>query len=199
MVPESSGPREAASRNGRPLRSDARRNRARILDAAFTTFAREGLGVPVHEIARRAGVGTGTVSRHFPTKVSLYQAILVTRAERLVADAHRLAAEGDPSRAFFGFLSLLIAEGAANRAIAEAIAGTGFDLETSTSDDGIDLMGTLRDLLLQAQRTGSVRADVDVADVKALLTACHLRGDGGDDRARERMIAIVRQGLRPGS
>src|SRR4029450_9252658 len=63
----------------RPLCADARRNRARVLEAAVAVFATEGLSVPVHEIARRAGVGTGTVSRHFPTKHALFQAIVTSR------------------------------------------------------------------------------------------------------------------------
>ena len=57
----------------RPLRADARRNRQRVLEVAFAVFAAEGLAVPVHEIARRAGVGTGTVSRHSPTKEALFR------------------------------------------------------------------------------------------------------------------------------
>jgi AcrR family transcriptional regulator len=63
-----------AERPGSGLRADARRNRARVLEAAAQVFAAEGLSVPVHEIARRAGVGTGTVSRHFPAKEDLYEA-----------------------------------------------------------------------------------------------------------------------------
>ena len=61
----------------RPLRVDAARNRARLLAVAHQTFAAEGLAVPIDENARRAGVGAGTVYRHFPTKQSLYQAIVV--------------------------------------------------------------------------------------------------------------------------
>src|SRR5215471_15217834 len=78
----------------RTPRADARRNRSRVLEAAIAAFAAEGLSVPVHEIARRAGVGTGTVSRHFPTKESLFEAVFLDRMERLADRAHVLAEAG---------------------------------------------------------------------------------------------------------
>jgi AcrR family transcriptional regulator len=185
------------SERGRPLRADARRNRALILEAAFEAFASDGLSVPVHEIARRAGVGTGTVSRHFPTKESLFEAILHSRAERLVDEAARLARSNDPGAAFFEFFSLVIAEGAANLGLAEALAGAGFDLESNAKRRGLDVMGALNDLLARAKRAGAVRADVDAMDVKALISCCLARSQGTADlAARDRMINITRQGLR---
>ena len=92
-------------------------------------FADEGLSVPVHEIARRAGVGTGTVSRHFPAKEDLYAAILLSRMEQLAAAADAMTAARDPGPAFFRFFATLVREGAANRGLAEALAGAGYDLE----------------------------------------------------------------------
>ncbi|MGD0561235.1 MAG: helix-turn-helix domain-containing protein, partial [Streptosporangiaceae bacterium] len=93
---------------GHALRADARRNRARILEVAFEAFAAEGLSVPVQEIARRAGVGTGTVSRHFPTKESLFEAILLARTAHLADQAARLTRDADAGTAFFEFFSLVI-------------------------------------------------------------------------------------------
>ena len=74
----------------RPLRADARRNRAKVLEAAEEVFASEGLAVPIDEVARRAGVGVGTVYRHFPTKEALFEAIVVARLEALVERAEEL-------------------------------------------------------------------------------------------------------------
>jgi AcrR family transcriptional regulator len=68
-----------------------------------SAFATEGLTVPVHEIARRAGVGTGTVSRHFPTKESLFEAVLLSRVETIVERAKSLLEADDPVAAFFDF------------------------------------------------------------------------------------------------
>jgi AcrR family transcriptional regulator len=182
------------SEEARPLRADARRNRARILEVAFEAFASDGLSVPVQEIARRAGVGTGTVSRHFRTKESLFEAILLSRAGQLVNEAARLARSDDPGAAFFEFFSLVIAEGTANLGLAEALAGAGFDFENR---GGLDVMGALNDLLVRAQRAGAVRADVDAMDVKALITGCLARAPRTADLAtRDRMISIARQGLR---
>ena len=72
----------------RPLRADAARNRARVLEVAYETFAAEGLSVPIDEIARRAGVGAGTVYRHFPTKEDLFQAVVESRMQHII-DAGR--------------------------------------------------------------------------------------------------------------
>ena len=185
------------SEGGRPLRADARRNRARILEVAVEAFAADGLSVPVQEIARRAGVGTGTVSRHFPTKEALFEAILLGRAGQLVDEATRLARSDDPGAAFFEFFTLVIAEGTANLGLAEALAGAGFDLETSTKRGGTDVLGALNDLLVRAQQAGAVRADVDAMDVKALISGCLARAPRTTDfAARDRMISIARQGLR---
>src|SRR5882757_6437486 len=112
---------------GRGLRADARRNRARVLAVAAEVFAAEGLSVPVHEIARRAGVGTGTVSRHFPTKEALIEAIVADRLEWLADQAKSLATAHDPGEAFFGYCDLLGTHGPAIRGLIEAL--TGRDLE----------------------------------------------------------------------
>ncbi len=88
----------------RPLRADARRNRDKVLRAARDAFAVGGIGVPLDEIAARAGVGPGTVYRHFPTKEALFQAVITVRIEDLIADAQartvgRLRRRGEPRSA----------------------------------------------------------------------------------------------------
>jgi AcrR family transcriptional regulator len=181
--------------DARPLRADAQRNRARILQAAFEAFASEGLGVSVHEIARRAGVGTGTVSRHFPTKESLYEAVVLSRAGWLTEQAARLACSDDPGAAFFEFFALVVAEGAANRGMADALAGACFDLDAATRREGFDVTRALGDLLARAQRAGAVRSDADAADVKAVITGCLARTPLEDPAAQDRMISIATQGL----
>src|ERR1700689_4562891 len=81
-----------AQRGHRELRADARRNRERVLRTAQQVFAAEGLGVSLDEIARRAGVGPGTVHRHFPAKEALYLAVAVDQIEQTVAEAEMLVA-----------------------------------------------------------------------------------------------------------
>jgi AcrR family transcriptional regulator len=183
----------------RPLRADALRNRERVLEVAFAAFAAEGLSVPVHEIARRAGVGTGTVSRHFPTKEALFEAVFVSRVELLVAMARQLSEADDAGAAFFGFFASLVSEGAANRGLADALTGAGFDIKTAASGPEHDVMGALSGLLARAQQAGSVRPDIDTADVIALVTGCLAReSDPQVPAARDRMISVIRDGLGPG-
>jgi AcrR family transcriptional regulator len=156
------------------VRADAERNRARILEVAFAAFAADGLGVSVHEIARRAGVGTGTVSRHFPTKNALIEAIIVNRAGTLM-DLGRALREkhaDDPAAAFFGFFTTLVQEMAVDRGLADALAGAGIDLEATVAGSGYDVTGMLGDLLARAQRAGAIRPDASLADVKALMSGC---------------------------
>jgi len=185
---------------GKPIRApraDALRNRALVLRVAAETFAAEGLSVPVHEIARRAGVGTGTVSRHFPTKEALFAAVLLDRMAWLTERADTLSATADPDVAFFTFFATLIHEGAGHRGLAESLAGAGFDVESAAVDAGSDVSGRLRTMLEAAQRAGAVRASITFADVKALMTGCLAREiDPADVGARDRVIAVVCDGLR---
>lgn len=174
------------------MRADAQRNRARVLEAAMAAFAGEGPSVPVAEIARRAGVGTGTVSRHFPTKESLYEAVVLSRVADLADHACRLAATHDPGTAFFEFLAFLVEQGAADRGLADALTAGGYAIARAKNDLG----AVERDLLAAAQRAGAVRADVTPEDVRALIVGCLAREPAGR-AARQRMIAIVSAGLRP--
>jgi AcrR family transcriptional regulator len=179
----------------RAQRADAQRNRARVLEVAAEVFATEGLSVPVHEIARRAGVGTGTVSRHFPTKEELFAAILLDRMAALADRADALAG-AEPGEAFFEFFATVIRTGAAHRGLAEALAGAGYDIEAAGAQGGHDVSRRLRELLVRAQAAGAVRADVDYPDVKALMTGCLARDGSRDPAALDRVIAVIGQGLR---
>ncbi|MGH9127599.1 MAG: TetR/AcrR family transcriptional regulator [Acidimicrobiales bacterium] len=184
-------PRQPAPSGPGRLRADARRNRQRVIEAATEAFRTEGLSVPVREIARRAGVGTGTVSRHFPTKEALFGAVLVSRVDRIVEIGEALAREGDPGQAFFVFFAELVAEATAHLGLAEALAGAGFDLGAIKRGGMQTIMGLLGELMVSAQAAGTVRADADVADVEALICGCLAR----DASARDRMVSIARAGL----
>jgi AcrR family transcriptional regulator len=194
-VERGAGPQPGAGRQ----RADARRNRARILDVAIDAFAREGLSVPIQEIARRAGVSTGTVSRHFPAKDDLLSAIVLDRAESLVATARTLAASQPPGPAFYQFIEVMAVEGTRNRAIGDALAGAGFDIQAAAGRADQDLMAMWRSLLAGAQAAGEVRADLTVDDVKVLVMGCaNARNDPGTrEAATRRLVSVVAAGLRP--
>lgn len=175
------------------MRADAQRNRERVLRTAAEVFAAEGLSVPVHEIARRAGVGTGTVSRHFPTKESLYAAVLLDRMAELNGYAVAEAAAHDPGTAFFALFTRLVREGATHKGLAEALAGSGFDIEAAASSAGCNVSDRLHELLTAAQAAGSVDPAVTFADLKALTAGC-MAYDGPDP---DRVIDVICRGLRP--
>ena len=180
------------------MRADGERNRVKVLDAAVAAFATEGLSVPVAEIARRAGVGTGTVSRHFPTKESLYEAIVLSRVEEIVDHAQHLIATLDSTDAFFGYFEYKVRQAAANRGLAQTLSGDGFDIEAAAAGTGHDLDGVEAGLLARAQQAGAVRIDVTNEDVKALVVGCLARERQPPDvAARRRMVDIVRTGLAP--
>jgi AcrR family transcriptional regulator len=178
----------------RPLRADARRNREQVLRAAAEAFAASGYGVPLDEIAARAGVGPGTVYRHFPTKEALFEAVTTARIEDLLADARRRAADADPGAAFFGFLARFREEADRKRDLPDAL--------TVPSALLADLHEAFGVLLRRAQEAGAVRAGVGVPDLIRLLKGAFAAindtsaGDPGDHTA-DLMFTVLSDGLRP--
>ena len=185
----------AASGGARPLRADAQRNRARILDAAEHVFAAEGIEVPVDVIAEKAGVGVGTLYRHFPTKEKLCQAILVERLVALRDDARGLADAADPVAAFFGFLEHMVEMGAAKRDLIAAVVGAGLDFEGSAADVKEGLREAVGVLLRRAQEAGGVRTDVTPETVVNLIVGTCQAVSHTDSPACD-LLGIVCDGLR---
>jgi AcrR family transcriptional regulator len=178
----------------KPLRADARRNRARVLEVAEQTFAKRGLAVSIDEIAQQAGVGVGTIYRHFPTKEALFGAIVVDRIQRLVDEARALADAGDPGEAFFRYFTHVIEEAVLNKALYEALSEEA-GVETAIGELGERLVAAQGVLLARAQRAGAIRKDVDAGDLKALVTGCVAMESQGIVSGR--MTTIVCDGLRP--
>ena len=180
---------------GRALRADARRNRERVLAAAQEAFAAEGISVPLDEIARRAGVGPGTVYRHFPTKEALFHAAMVDRVERMVAQARALADAPDPGRAFFDYLDLMVVEGGVKRDLAEAVGG---HESLETPGPTVELLSAIDVLLRRAQSAGAARADIDIDDLMRILKGGFLatHTTGANAEQRRRTFAVLFDGLR---
>ena len=185
-------------RHTRPLRADAARNRARVIDAARVLFARRGVDVPLDEIAERAGVGAGTVHRHFPTKQALLVAIVVERLEKRIQRGEKLAEAGAPD-GLFELLEGLLDDGQESLAVKDALSRSGFDLRASAPRTARRLDETVRLLLTAARTHGTVAEGVDLDDVKTLLAGAlaaqaHVSTRPGRIiRARELALA----GLRP--
>lgn len=200
----------------RPLRADARRNRERLLDAAVAVFTEKGTAASTEEVARRAGVGIGTVFRHFPSKEALLTAVYGRLLDELVERARELADAEDPGAAFHEFAALVVQRAAAKNAMADALAEAGVELPPAgpqsggadtaggSGDSGDsgghgELSDALGTLLRRAQDAGAVRADLTFGDLQAVLigisrAVAHL---AGDPAARERVAAAMLSGLRP--
>ncbi len=183
----------------KPLRADARRNRARVLAAAETVFAAKGTGAPTEEVAREAGVGIGTVFRHFPTKEALLEAVLADRMRRFAEEAQSFAAAHDPESAFFVFLARWADVSAAKNAYTDALAAAGAEVPRLAAEVGAKVRDALGALLSRAQQAGAVREDVGVAELIALMVGASRAAEyAGDDAGlRARTLGIVFDGLRP--
>ncbi|WP_330287170.1 TetR/AcrR family transcriptional regulator [Streptomyces sp. NBC_00576] len=180
----------------RPLRADARRNRDQILAAALETFALEGHSVSLDEIARRAGVGPGTVHRHFPTKELLFEAVIITRIQRLTQKARALTGLADPVGVLFGFLFDVLEEGRAKKDLVDALIGAGVDVGEVTGPAALGLNEALGELLTRAQEAG-VREDVTVADLMAVMASTLIAAQRtGDAQLPSRILAVYCDGLR---
>lgn len=179
---------------------DAERNRLLVLEVAQKVFAAEGLAVPIDEIARRAGLGVGTLYRHFPTKEALFEAIVVDRMEELVEDAHARAKAQDRGEAFFGFLTTMVERGAAKKDFHAALADSGINMRRIVALKQRMARG-LGVLLKRAQSAGAVRGDVGAADVLTLImgTVGAAERHGAGPTERNRLLSVIFDGLRPSS
>ena len=141
-----------------PLRRDARANRDRILAAARISFAAGGIDVPVEEIAKRAGVGMGTLYRRFPTKEDLIDAVLEDSFDAFAAAAERSLEEDDPWAGFSGFVERTMELHAENRALKDVLA-TGEHGRERLEAARERLRPLLRKLIERAQASGDLRPD----------------------------------------
>jgi AcrR family transcriptional regulator len=150
------------------LRRDAQRNRDLILAAARTAFAAEGLGVPVEDIARRAGVGMGTLYRRFASKEDLIDAVLVDAVEQYAEAAESALAEEDAWDGFCAFLERALSLHAENRGLKDLIA-TREHGRTRTAAMRARVQPALTRLIKRAQEQGALRADFTLQDIPLVL------------------------------
>ncbi|MFI6094005.1 TetR/AcrR family transcriptional regulator [Lentzea sp. NPDC051213] len=165
------------------MRADAARNREKVLAAARELFADQGYDVPLDEIAGRAGVGPGTVYRHFPTKQALFQAVTEERVTTMIATASEPA--DDPGAALFAFLERMADEAANKRDMSDAI--------TVPTELRKALQAALGTLLTNAQEAGAVRTDITVVDLIALMKGLMQSMQEGANPAL--LLEIVLNGL----
>ncbi|MFF4803785.1 TetR/AcrR family transcriptional regulator [Streptomyces sp. NPDC001351] len=178
-------------------RADARRNRRKVLAAASRAFDEHGLDVSLGAIARQAGVGAGTVYRHFPSKEILLEAVLAQQLDDLVETARQWAARTDPAAAFFGFLLDVVDTSHGRRHTCDALTtGTSWP-RPSLAASARRFRQALDHMLRAAQRAGGVRTDVNTDDVAALTVGCAtMRTAHRDRNGGARMVRLALECLR---
>ncbi|HUO48064.1 MAG TPA: TetR/AcrR family transcriptional regulator [Acidimicrobiales bacterium] len=188
-----------SSEGERPLRADARANRQKILQAASEVFTAEGVGACIDSVARRAGVGVGTVYRNFPTKEDLFEAVVLAHFTSLIDRAEELTRAEDAGAAFEQFVDALADTVIDKRDLADALGAAGIDIKAKAGGKFDELRRLVELLLSRAQDAGAVRRDLDADELFVLVHGtCSAASSAGRDReSTRRLLSVVCQGLRP--
>ncbi|MFI6793221.1 TetR/AcrR family transcriptional regulator [Nonomuraea sp. NPDC050383] len=184
---------------GRPRRADARRNYDRIVAAAASAVAEHGAEASLEEIARRAGVGSATLHRHFPSRQRLLEALFRDKVDALCAAARDLAGDPDPGQALVSWLHAVATHVVTNRGLAASLlhgAHDGDPVLGATCHTMIVDAG--QELLTRARQAGTVRADVSITELLRLVNAICLTVEDEPDGAAQadRLLALVLGGVR---
>ncbi len=184
----------------RPLRADAQRNYDRLLAAATAAFTERGADdVSLEEIARRAGVGIGTLYRHFPTRQALLEAVYRDQVEAVRASAEGLLGSDAPGEALAAWLRVLVTFSSTKRSLTSALLETlGKDSELLSSCSAI-ICDAAEALLRRAIEAGAVRPDADARDLIRLVHAVNIASQSApaDPGQRDRLLGLILDGLRP--
>jgi AcrR family transcriptional regulator len=180
----------------RPLRADARRNRERVLTAAREVFAENGLDAQMDDVARVAGVGVGTVYRHFPTKEAVVEAVARGGYDDLCAIARESLEEDDAWEAFSGFMWRGARLHRHDRAQCE-LHTTRPEVVQRVAGDKHELLGMVAELIARGQKAGVLRADLSRDDMPILWCSIGAaQQQASDDAGWERYLTLMLDGLR---
>jgi AcrR family transcriptional regulator len=179
----------------RPKRADARRNYDKLVNAAREAFADQGTSATLEEVARRAGVGIGTLYRHFPTRLDLQEAVYRQQVSAVCAQGADLADDPSPGDAFATWLQGLARYLVTKRGLASAlIAARGRDSEVISLCSQI-IRSTADRLLQRAQDAGAVRTDLTTMDVMMLVHGMVVASERTPDQA-DRLLSLTLDGMR---
>jgi AcrR family transcriptional regulator len=181
----------------RPLRADARRNRERVVAAAEVVFAEQGREAQMDDVAKRAGVGVGTVYRHFPTKEALIEALAIARFEKILAVGKEALLNPDPWASFEGALLAGAELTASDRSFSEIASELSGPMPLPEALDR-EIRATYGELMWRAQEAGALRHDLVFDDIPMLMCGIGmgaLKSHVCPD-AWKRHISIVIDGLR---
>ena len=190
-------PADSAMVEPRPMRADAARNHEKILLAAEEIFALDGAMVPIDIVAERAGVGIGTLYRHFPTKEALYEAIVMTRLTSLIETADECIKNPDAKDGLCSFLREFANQASEKHDLFDALSQAGIDIKARFSDSVEELMARFDALRQRAVEVGAVRDDVGTRDILNLVMgSCHAAGQSGvDATSHQRLVDIILAGI----
>ena len=190
---------EPAGRTDRRVRADAQRSVDALLDAAKAVFATSGVDAPVREIAEKAGVGIGTVYRHFPQRSDLVAAVFRQEVDACAQAAAVLAAEHEPGEALARWMQRYADFIATKRGLASALHSGDPTFDSLPAYFQQRLHPALRTLINGAAAVGAARGDIDADDLlSAVARLCMSANDDKPDHAR-RMVALLVDGLRYGA
>src|SRR5580658_5658960 len=182
----------------RKPRADARRNRQRILELAKKAFTRSGANISLDEVAKQAGVGAGTLYRHFPTREALLAAVYRTEVEKLAAAEKRLAEELAPLEALRAWMLLFVDYIATKKIIAPALNAAVGEHSKLIEACYAQIQGAIRALVKRAVDGGEMRSDIDPVDLlKALVGAAFLSNNPDWQQSARRLVDILIAGSRP--
>jgi AcrR family transcriptional regulator len=180
------------------MRADARRSRAKLLEAATAAFAENGADAPLEDIARRAGVGIGTLYRHFPTRTDLQAGVFRSQVDAVCATADDLIGAVSPEQAFAGSVRAIAGYLITKRGLAKALVDSlGKDSEL-ISVCSLRMRETVDRLLGHAQQAGVLRTDVTAHDVLRLVHGIVMATEQAPQDT-DRLLGMMLDGLRTGS
>lgn len=182
----------------RKPRTDAQRNRERILEAAKAAFTRSGANASLDDIATQAGVGPGTLYRHFPTRDALIEAVYRAEVEKLAATAGNFAASMPPLEALRAWMLLFVDHIAAKQIIASALNTLVGGPERLYEGSRDQIRGAIDALVKRAIKSGDIRRDLEPFDLlRALIGVAHVASGPDWQQSARRLVDILITGSRP--
>ncbi|MEV7197116.1 TetR/AcrR family transcriptional regulator [Streptomyces sp. NPDC093510] len=190
-------PRQAAQ-SARTMRADARRNYDRLLAEGRAAFAEHGTGASLEDVARRAGVGIGTLYRHFPNRHALMSAVWEDAVSDLLARSHALLDDPQPCSALVAWLRAIITHAGEYRGLSSALMSASHDDTSALARCSKPMREAGAALLARAQEAGAVRPDVSISDLLQLTNAISLAAEEtpDDPELADRLLTLTLRGLK---
>lgn len=180
------------------LRADARRNYERLLAEARSAFAAHGTDTSLEDVARRAGVGIGTLYRHFPNRHALMSAVFEDAVNDLLARSRELLTAPEPCTALVTWLREIVTHAGEYRGLARALMSVSYDADSALARCSNPMRAAGAALLTRAQQAGTLRTDVSIGDLLQLTNAIALAAEEtpDDPGLADRLLTLTLRGLK---